>query len=80
MIFVEESHWAGVPLPLLSMYTRGVTLRMGRADSRKYLGEVLRLAAAGRFDPLGIETTVAPFDDAADRWLAEPQTKLVLTR
>jgi threonine dehydrogenase-like Zn-dependent dehydrogenase len=65
------------PVPLLAMYTRGVTLEMGRADSRRYLAEVLRLTAAGRFDPLAVETTVVPLDQAAEAWL-EPATKLVL--
>jgi threonine dehydrogenase-like Zn-dependent dehydrogenase len=67
------------PLPLLSMYTRGLTLQLGRADSRRHLAEVLRLTAAGRFDPLCIATTVAAFADAETAWLEEPQTKLVLT-
>jgi alcohol dehydrogenase len=64
-------------LPLLAMYTRGVTLHVGRADSRRHLGTVLRLVAAGRFDPAGVETTVVPMADAAEAWL-QPATKLVL--
>lgn len=65
------------PLPLLSMYTRGITLVLGRADSRRHLAAVLRIVASGRFDPLAIETTVVPFAAAAEAWL-EPATKLVL--
>ena len=67
-----------VPLPLLEMYTKGVTLVMGRADSRRHLADVLALAADGRFDPLAIDTTVVAFDDAAEAWL-QPATKLVVT-
>lgn len=64
-------------LPLLALYTRGVTLEVGRADSRKHLGTVLRHVAAGRFDPTQVETTVVPLADAAEAWL-QPATKLVL--
>lgn len=67
------------PLPLLEMYTRGITFHTSRADSRRYLAEVLDLAAAGRLDPLAVPTTVVAWDDAASRWL-EPALKLVLAR
>jgi alcohol dehydrogenase len=66
------------PVPLLAMYTRGITLRLGRADSRRYLGEILHLAAAHHFDPLSIKPRIVSFDDAAEAWLQEPQIKLVL--
>jgi alcohol dehydrogenase len=66
------------PLPMLAMYTRGITVEVGRADSRRLLGPILRLAASGRFDPLEVETTVASFDAAAEAWLDSPSTKLVL--
>ena len=67
------------PLPLLEMYTRGITLHVSRADSLGHLPAVLELAASGAFDPLTVPTTVVPFEDAADVWLA-PATKLVLVR
>lgn len=67
------------PLPLLSMYTRGITLHTSRADSRRYLPEVLDLLTTGRLDLGGVPTTLAPFDAAADVWLDAPH-KLVLTR
>ena len=36
MIFVEESHWAGVPLPLLTLNSVGPTLMsLGTADQKK---------------------------------------------
>lgn len=66
------------PVPLLEMYTKGITLQIGRADSRRYLPAVLALAADGRFDPLSLETTIVPFADAAQAWL-EPALKLVVT-
>jgi threonine dehydrogenase-like Zn-dependent dehydrogenase len=66
-------------VPLLEMYTRGVTLHVSRADSRKLLPDVISLVAAGRLDPLRIPTTVVPWDQAPHAWL-EPATKLVLIR
>lgn len=67
------------PLPMLEMYSRGITLHASRADSRRHLPAVLELAASGAFDPLAVPTTTVAFDDAADAWLAS-MTKLVLTR
>lgn len=44
MIFVEESHWAGVPLPLLTLNSIGPTLmRLGTDDQRaRWLPGILR--------------------------------------
>ena len=67
------------PLPLLEMYTRGITFHTSRADSRRYLPEVLDLVAAGRLDPLAVPTTVVPREQAGERWL-EPAIKMVVTR
>jgi D-arabinose 1-dehydrogenase-like Zn-dependent alcohol dehydrogenase len=67
------------PLPLLEMYSRGITLHASRADSRRHLPAVLELASSGAFDPRAVPTTVVPFDDAVEAWLA-PATKLVLVR
>ncbi|HEX4308118.1 MAG TPA: alcohol dehydrogenase catalytic domain-containing protein [Solirubrobacterales bacterium] len=67
------------PVPLLSMYTKGITLHASRADSRRLLPEVIKLVAAGRLDPSAVPTTVAAWDDAAEAWL-EPAVKLVVAR
>lgn len=69
----------GTPLPLLEMYTRGITFHTSRADSRRYLPEVLDLVAAGRIDPLMVPTTVVKWDSAAQQWL-QPALKLVVSR
>lgn len=69
----------GTPLPLLEMYTRGITFHTSRADSRRFLPEVLDLLDTTNFDPLAIPTTVVDWNDAADAWL-EPATKLVVRR
>jgi threonine dehydrogenase-like Zn-dependent dehydrogenase len=68
-----------VPLPLLEMYTHGITFHLSRADSRRLLPVVLELFADGRFDPLAVPTTIAPWDRADEVWL-EPAIKLVLER
>ncbi len=70
---------SGTPLPLLEMYTRGITFHTSRADSRRYLPEILDLVASGRIDPLAVPTTVVEWDRAADRWL-EPALKMVVAR
>lgn len=70
---------AQTPLPLLEMYTRGITVHTSRADSRRYLPDVLAMVAAGRIDPLAVPTTVIGWDDAAEHWL-DPGLKIVVTR
>lgn len=69
----------GTMLPLLEMYTRGITFHTSRADSRRFLPEVLELMGATGFDPLRVPTTVVDWDDAPGAWL-EPATKLVVRR
>lgn len=66
-------------VPLLEMYTRGVTLHLSRADSRHLLPDVLRLVASGRLDPLAVPVATARWQDADRAWL-EPGLKLVLLR
>lgn len=68
-----------VGLPLLEMYTRGITFHTSRADSRRYLPEVLNLVAAGRLEPLAVPTTVVDWEQADRRWL-EPAIKMVVRR
>lgn len=67
------------PVPLLHMYTKGITLHLSRADSRRLLPEVLGLVASGRLDPAAVQTRVVAWEDAAQAWL-EPATKLVVSR
>jgi threonine dehydrogenase-like Zn-dependent dehydrogenase len=72
-------HFAPASLPLLELYTRGMTFHTSRADSRRFLPEVVDLVARGRLDPLAIPTTIVPWDRADEAWL-EPATKLVVQR
>lgn len=66
-------------LPLLDLYTKGVTLHLSRADSLHYVRDVVDLVASGRLRTEGITSSVAPWDDADSAWLI-PGTKLVVTR
>jgi threonine dehydrogenase-like Zn-dependent dehydrogenase len=67
------------PLPLLHMYTKGITLHVSRADSRRFLPAVLDLVTSGRLDPSLVPTRVVSWDDADQEWL-EPAVKLVVSR
>ncbi len=67
------------PLPLLELYTKGITYHLSRADSRRFLPQVIALAASGALDPLAVPTTIVPWDRGDEAWL-EPATKLVLER
>jgi alcohol dehydrogenase len=66
-------------IPLLHMYTKGITFHVSRADSSRLLPKVVDLVSAGRMDPLRVPTRIEPWDSADQVWL-EPATKLVLTR
>jgi alcohol dehydrogenase len=67
------------PIPLLEMYTKGITFHVSRADSRRYLPTVIDLVANGHIDPLTIPTAIVDWDNADGAWL-EPATKLVVER
>lgn len=67
------------PMPLLEMYTRGITYHTSRADSRRLLPEVIELVEAGRLDPAAVPTTTSGWESADEAWL-EPAIKLVVER
>lgn len=67
-------------LPLLEMYTKGITFKTGRVNAREAMPHVLELAAAGAIEPQRITTRVVAWADA-DAALAECDwTKLVIER
>jgi threonine dehydrogenase-like Zn-dependent dehydrogenase len=68
-----------ITLPLSEMYQRGITLHTSRADSRRYLPEVLAMVEAGELDPAAVPTTIVDWADAAERWI-EPAITLVVRR
>jgi alkylation response protein AidB-like acyl-CoA dehydrogenase len=71
LIFVEESHWAGVPLPLLTLNSVGPTLMALGTDEQKreYLPRILRGElhfAIGYTEP-GAGTDLASLKTRAER-------------
>lgn len=67
------------PLPLWEMYDNGVTFRIGRANARRDIPDVLALVQAGRFRPEIVTSATVPWDDAPVA-LADPGLKTVLVR
>jgi threonine dehydrogenase-like Zn-dependent dehydrogenase len=54
------------PMPMLSMFDKGITLRMGQAHVRRWIGDLLPLVS-DESDPLGVGDLVThhlPLDDA----------------
>jgi alcohol dehydrogenase len=67
-------------LPLLEMYTKGITFKTGRANARTAMPHVLELAASGALRPELVTTSVLSWEDAADALLERGWTKLVIER
>jgi len=67
-------------LPLLEMYTKGITFKTGRAHVREAMPQVLELAAAGALRPERVTTRVVSWGDAPDALLEGDWTKLVIER
>jgi threonine dehydrogenase-like Zn-dependent dehydrogenase len=67
-------------LPLLEMYTKGITFQTGRANAREAMPHVLELTAAGALHPEIVTTRVVDWSDAADALLENNWTKLVIIR
>jgi len=67
-------------LPLLSMYTKGITFKTGRANARPAMPHVLELTASGALHPEHVTTRVVSWADAADALVERDWTKLVIER
>jgi len=67
-------------VPLLEMYTKGITFKTGRACAREAMPHVLALCASGALAPERVTTRVVGFSDAADALLERDWTKLVIER
>jgi len=67
-------------LPLLEMYTKGITFKTGRAHVREAMPQLLELAAAGRIHPELVTTRVVAWADAREALLERGWTKLVIER
>jgi threonine dehydrogenase-like Zn-dependent dehydrogenase len=74
-IFYEEY----TRMPLLEMYSAGVTFHHGRVAARAVMPKVLDLIAEGRFDPTLVTTRQVGWEQAAEA-MAEAPLKLVITR
>jgi threonine dehydrogenase-like Zn-dependent dehydrogenase len=73
-IYFEET-----PLPLLEMYTKGVTFHTGRCHARPDMPRVLDLVAAGRLSPEIVTSRTLKWDEAAEG-LSDHQGKHVVER
>ena len=67
------------PLPLLDMYTRGITFRTSRVNARAVIPDVLALISTGRLRPELVTSAVVRWDDA-DSALADLSAKTVVVR
>jgi threonine dehydrogenase-like Zn-dependent dehydrogenase len=67
------------PVPLLEMYTNGVTFVTGRAMARATIPAVLERIAAGDLHPDRVTSNVVAWEHAAEA-VREAQTKLVIER
>jgi alcohol dehydrogenase len=72
-------YFADAPLPLLAMYTRGITFRTSRVNARAVIPRVLDLVAGGRLRPELVTAATVTWDDA-DVALAQLTAKTVVTR
>jgi alcohol dehydrogenase len=72
-------YYRDAAVPLLEMYTKGVTFITGRVNAREAIPPVLDLVQGGRFKPEQFTTAVAGWDDAPEAMFA-PAIKLVLSR
>jgi alcohol dehydrogenase len=68
------------PLPLLEMYTKGITFRTGRVNARSAMPQVLGLAADGHIRPELVTTRRVAWDDAPNALADGGWTKLVIER
>lgn len=67
------------PLPLLEMYTTGVTFKTGRSHARPTIPKIVELVRTGRLHPERITSEVASWEEAIDALLSY-HTKLIITR
>jgi alcohol dehydrogenase len=66
------------PIPLLEMYTKGITFQTGRVHAGPAIPHVLELIEGG-WDPQPVTKRVATWNEAAEG-LVEERRKLVITR
>jgi threonine dehydrogenase-like Zn-dependent dehydrogenase len=67
-------------LPLLEMYTKGITFKTGRVNAREAMPHVLALAASGALQAERVTSRVVGWADASEALLERDWTKLVIER
>jgi threonine dehydrogenase-like Zn-dependent dehydrogenase len=67
------------PIPLLEMYTKGITFQTGSPQARPLMPAILDLVREGTFKPEQITAETASWDDAAEA-VAGHSGKLVISR
>lgn len=68
-----------IPLPLLDMFTQGITFVTGRPHVRGLMPDVLELVREGRFDPDPMTVNKVSWEDAAEA-LSDLRAKTVVER
>lgn len=68
------------PVPLLDMFTNGITFKTGRAHARPGIAPVLDLIVERRLDPALVTSAIADWHDAIDALMAGTSSKLIITR
>ncbi len=66
-------------MPLLEMYTTGMTFKTGRVQARPIIPTILELVRDGRIQPERVTSALVPWEDALEA-LRDPPTKLVIAR
>ena len=66
-------------MPLLDMFTQGMTFKTGRPHVRTLMPDVLELVREGRFDPDPMTVNKVSWDDAAEA-LSDLRAKTVVSR
>ena len=67
-------------LPLLEMYTKGITFRTGRANAIEAIPHVLELAGSGALHPERVTSLTVPWEQAPEALAEGGWTKLVIER
>jgi alcohol dehydrogenase len=73
-IYYEET----TPVPLLEMYTKGITFQTGRVHARPAIPKVLELISSGTLDPVPVTRRTLAWEDAEA--LPEERVKTVIKR
>jgi alcohol dehydrogenase len=68
-----------ISLPLMEIYSKGITFKTGRVHSRPVMPKVLDLIRAGSFDPAPMTMQTVAWDDA-EAALSELRVKTVVAR